>query len=327
MHSALRLPVIDVRRPAPVPLAPQLRADVAARSLLLDQLVGIESATADLRQGSDGERLHDLRVALRRARALIDACTGVFPERMRARCKRDLRRANELTGPVRDLDVLLAAFPAYKTRLVATSRPYVEALRRELERTRQPAWNAMRAGLESDAWQHWIDASRAFLESTVPRRSRLVHATQPVRELAVVRVDCALAKVIKRGRRIARDTPAESLHRLRLKVKRLRYLVEAFRSLYEDAAAAGELIAALKIFQDYLGAHQDLEVHARAIAAQAMRLEASGRASPALLRAAGALTDSLLAERGAVRELYGERFAAFDTLEHLAAFRALAPAG
>jgi CHAD domain-containing protein len=295
--------------------------------LLPDQLRTIEAATADLRQQSDGERLHDLRVALRRARALVGASADVFPEHMRDRCKRDLRRANELTSRLRDLDVLLAAFPAYKARLPAASRPYVEMLRREIERNRQPAWNAMRAGLESGDWQQWIDGWRAFLESTVPKRSALAHAKQSVRELAVVRIDRALAQVIRRGRRIAGNTPGESLHRLRLKVKRLRYLVEAFRSLYEDADGVGELIAALKSFQDYLGAHQDLEVHARAIAAQAARLEAGGRASPALLRAAGALTEALLAERGTVRALYAARFAAFDTLEHLAAFRALAPAG
>jgi len=197
-----------------------------------------------------------------------------------------------------DLDVLLAAFGRYRSRLPSEGRPYLELLRREVERERQPASRTVRAGLSSDGWRQWIGAWRTFLGSPVPRRSTLARAMQPVYEVATACIDRSLAKVTKHGGRIASDTPAEALHRLRLKVKRLRYLVEGFRSLYA-ADAIADLIGALKTFQDYLGAHQDLEVHARAIGAHAARLEADARATPAVRAAVRGLTDALSEERPA----------------------------
>ena len=325
MHSAFRLPVSDVRRAQPASLAPELRTDAALRWLLLGQLDEIEDARADLSVEDDSERLHDLRVSLRRARTLVDASAGVFPEPVRTRFKRNLKGANELTGPVRDLDVLLAAFGRYRSRLPSEGRPYLELLRREVERERQPASRTVRAGLSSDGWRQWIGAWRTFLGSPVPRRSTLARAMQPVYEVATACIDRSLAKVTKHGGRIASDTPAEALHPLRLKVKRLRYLVEGFRSLYA-ADAIADLIGALKTFQDYLGAHQDLEVHARAIGAHAARLEADARATPAVRAAVRGLTDALSEERRTLRALYPQRLAGFDAPGQLAIFRTMAQA-
>jgi len=197
MHSAFRLPVSDVRRAQPASLAPELRTDAALRWLLLGQLDAIEDARADLSVEDDSERLHDLRVSLRRARTLVDASAGVFPEPVRTRFKRNLKGANELTGPVRDLDVLLAAFGRYRSRWPSEGRPYLELLRREVERERQPASRTVRAGLSSDGWRQWIGAWRTFLGSPVPRRSTLARAMQPVYEVATACIDRSLAKVTK----------------------------------------------------------------------------------------------------------------------------------
>jgi len=323
MQSAHPLNVADVRRSSAASLAPEMRADVALRSLLLEQLAAIECVAAGSPAGIDGERLHDLRVAVRRSRALLDGCTGVFPAKVRSGFEASFEWASELTGPLRDHDVLLEAFAGYRTKQPAQNRPCLDLLRRDLEREREPARRAVCHGLASTRWRRALGAWRKYLETPVPRRSGLADARRPVIEVAAARIEDALGKVIGRGRRIVADTPASALHRLRLKAKRLRYLVEGFRSLYDPADAA-QVIRALKQLQDYLGAHQDLEVHAAAIESYAVRIERGGRALTSLPAAVRTLAATLLAECGALRSLYPQRFAAFDTPEHLAAFRALA---
>jgi CHAD domain-containing protein len=303
----------DAESPALIaPLTPDLRADVAARRLLLALLDNIESARQEMQTGADGERLHELRVALRRSRAVVAACEAIFPVRVRKRFARELKWASDLSGEARDLDVLMGAFERYKARLPRASRPYLEALRRDLERTRAPAFAAVRAGLTSARWTRWTRAWRAYLEAAVPRRSRLADAARPIAAVAAERIDSALTKVLKRARRIDTATPGRVLHRLRLRVKRLRYLVEAYASLY-DAGSVREALRMLRAFQDYLGAHQDLDVHARAIEKHAAAWEDSGRASASALHAMHALAQSLLQERRAVRVRFEERMQAFDT--------------
>jgi CHAD domain-containing protein len=320
MQSAHQLNVADVRRSSAASLAPEMRADAAMRLLLLEQLHAIESAMADASLASDdGDRLHDLRVGVRRSRALLDGSRDVFPARVRARFGEAFRWASELTSPLRDLDVLLRAFPGYRAALPAESGPCIDLLRRDLEREREPAWRAVCDGLGSSSWRRRVEAWRGFLESPVPRRPRLADAMRPMSDVAATRIDDALRKVLKHGRRIDAATPAAALHRLRLKAKRLRYLVEGFRTLY-GAADAAEIIRALKALQDYLGAHQDLEVHAATIDSRAVAIERSGRATTSLPGAVRALAAALLGDCTELRALYPQRFAAFDTPAHLAAF-------
>jgi CHAD domain-containing protein len=325
MQSARQLNVADVRRSSAASLAPEMRADAAMRVLLLEQLQAIEGAMADASRGiDDGGRLHDLRVAVRRSRALLDGCGDVFPARVRSRFGEAFRWASELTSPLRDLDVLLGAFPGYRAALPMESRPCIDLLRNDLQREREPAWRAVCKGLGSSGWHRRVEAWRMFLESPLPRRPGLADAMRPVSDVAATRIDDALRKVLKRGRRIDAGTPAAALHRLRLKAKRLRYLVEGFRSLYE-AAEAAEIMRALKALQDYLGAHQDLDVHAATIDSHAVRIERTGQATTSLPGAVRALSAALLDDCAELRALYPQRFAAFDTPVHLAAFASIAP--
>ncbi len=80
----------------------------------------------------DTEFLHDLRVAVRRARSVLRELRGVFPPAERAHLRDELRWVQALTGPVRDLDVqllewyeLIGALPPHR---VASLDPLHELL-------------------------------------------------------------------------------------------------------------------------------------------------------------------------------------------------------
>ena len=57
-------------------------------------------------------------------------------------------------------------------------------------------------------------------------------ADRPVEEVASQRIWRMYKKVLKAGRAVTADGPAEEMHELRKDCKKLRYLIEFFRSLY-----------------------------------------------------------------------------------------------
>jgi CHAD domain-containing protein len=178
-----------------------------------------------------------------------------------------------------------------------------------VESERAQAAARLRAGLASARWRSWTRAWRSLLQA--PSEAAAHGPAIPLRTFAEEQLRAALGKTLERGRRVDSRSPARALHRLRLKVKRLRYLAEAFRGLYEEAAAA-RLLRSVKSLQDCLGAYQDLDVHARAVTAHARRLEREGAASPSLRQSARLLARTLGDRRRAVRAQFAERFAAFD---------------
>ena len=70
--------------------------------------------------------------------------------------------------------------------------------------------------------------------------------------------------MVKMGRAIDDDSPAEDLHELRKVGKELRYLLEFFASLY-PADVVKPFVKTLKGLQDQLGRFQDREVQANAL--------------------------------------------------------------
>ncbi len=76
---------------------------------VIGQQVALMAAVARLEARTDGEALHDLRIALRRLRSLLRPIRGVPGVEELERAAAELGR---LSGPIRDLEVLLPALAA-----------------------------------------------------------------------------------------------------------------------------------------------------------------------------------------------------------------------
>jgi CHAD domain-containing protein len=98
-------------------------ATAAAASAVLEALAGVVAAnlpgTID---DIDTEFLHDLRISVRRSRAVLRELRGVFDPGTRAHFAAELRWLQQVTGPVRDLDIHLLEFSDYRA-MVAPSSP------------------------------------------------------------------------------------------------------------------------------------------------------------------------------------------------------------
>jgi CHAD domain-containing protein len=97
---------------------------------------------------SDIERVHDMRVASRRLRAVLEIFEPVFPRGDFKTVLRDVKALADALGERRDPDVHIEAMEAFEGAVQATNRPGIEALVERL-RARQAAGNAaLAAALE-----------------------------------------------------------------------------------------------------------------------------------------------------------------------------------
>ncbi len=144
---------------------------------------------------------------------------------------------------------------------------------------------------------------------------------RPIGVVASDHVWRAYRRVWRRGRRSDATTPAAALHRLRIQCKKLRYLMEAFRRLY-DAGEIGPLIRTLKQLQDHLGDFNDLKVQQAHLKAMAEALAREG-APAATLMAVGRLVAHLEVQQQAERRRFAKAFRRFATADHRATFHHL----
>ncbi len=252
----------------------------------------------------DSEFLHDLRVAVRRTRSLQRQFKRIYPDRLQ-HFRDEFKRLQQATGDLRDLDVYLLDFPALRASLPGQMQPDLDPLHEVLETHRAQALRATRRALNArrteDALTQW-----AKFVADAPTAERSVEA------LASHRIGSVYRRMVKMGRAIDDDSPAEDLHELRKVGKELRYLLEFFASLY-PAEIVKPLIKTLKGLQDMLGRFQDREVQATTLRTLAPEI-----GNPATVMAMGALVDRFIREEAAAREEFAGRFAEFAASEQRA---------
>jgi len=291
-------------------LAPDDRADEAAATILRRLLEIVELNMPGALADVDTEFLHDLRVAVRRSRALQRELRGVFaPEPLRA-FRDGFKELQRVTGPTRDLDVQLLEFDELAANLPADVAGDVLPLRRLLEDhlvvERRAMVRALTAASTRAMLENWSDYVERLVASDEVDRP---DAARPVGELAGTRIAKVHRRMVTMGGAIDDDTPAAALHELRKQGKELRYLLEFFAPLYPPAVVK-PMVASLKGLQDVLGRFQDREVQAELLRSLGDEVAALDGGAAALM-AMGVLVQRLGAEQAQARAQFAERFSAF----------------
>jgi CHAD domain-containing protein len=301
---------------------PQMRADEAVKYIHRTLLATMQANQDGTRRDLDSEFLHDFRVAGRRTRSALRQIRGVYPPEVVDHFSEEFRWLGQTTGPTRDLDVYLLKMADYEASLPAHVVADLGRLVEYLRQRQRDEQCRMAHHLEGDRYRSLISSWKEFLEQPVPANTSLPNAKRPVREVASDRIWKAYRKVRSRGRAIGPQTPAAALHRLRIDCKKLRYLLEFFRSIYE-AAEMDPLIKALKSLQDNLGDFNDYSVQNASLAEYAEQMIEIGNAPARTLMAMGRLAERLEAGQAAERQLFAERFRQFAGKGNHARFRRL----
>ncbi|HEY8038898.1 MAG TPA: CHAD domain-containing protein [Polyangiaceae bacterium] len=199
-----------------------------------------------LASADDAQAVHDLRVALRRTRVVLEVGRRVLGRFHTDEVRRALRDVQRATGALRDEEVLLEL-----VRSLGVTHPdvqrWLESRGRREHRLRGALVAAVRAG-ELDDGLRLLEALLAFRVN--PSRDRRLA------KLARRAVDDARREVDRR--RGARPDDPEALHRLRIAYKRLRYTVDTFADvLPSDFVALAQPAAR---FQGRIGDLHDVDV-------------------------------------------------------------------
>ena len=275
-----------------------------------------------LRQNLDSEFLHDFRVAVRRTRSALSQIKGVFPPEVVEHFKTEFSWLGQVTGPTRDLDVYQLKMPAYRASLPEHMRSDLDPLEEFLDRHQRIEHGDLVQLLDSDRYRSLIDDWQDFLDQPAPQGSEQPESATTILDLASRRIWRSARRVLKKGGAIQPDSPAEALHRLRIECKKLRYLLEFFRSLYPDKEL-DTLIDSLKTLQDNLGDFNDFEVQQEALKSYARTMLAEKLGTVDSLMAMGRLVERL--EQGQIeeRQAFNKRFKEFSSRKNRRRFKQL----
>jgi adenylate cyclase len=220
----------------------------------------------------DMEGVHQFRVTVRRLRAAVEVLAPVLHGSRAHYYRRELPVVGHSAGAVRDCDVMSELLRAHSAVLDPAGA-----------RALTPALQALA--------DYRVSALRDLGRFVASRRFT---AEVTVRTLAPMMLRPIIRAARSSGGRLKLDSPPEAFHRLRVRLKRLRYGFELLEQLSGKRTA--KALKRLRRLQDELGEHQDLVNTASWLRQFATRAVAS----PETLLATGALIQSTVERRAKV---------------------------
>jgi CHAD domain-containing protein len=123
-------------------VSPDETLETCARQIIVGYFCEMMSYKEGVKDGTDIEFVHEMRVTSRRLRAAMDNFAGCFPEKAFKKHYKKVKAITRTMGAVRDLDVLIARFQRELDLLSEVEqvdiRGLIEHLQHEREEARKP---------------------------------------------------------------------------------------------------------------------------------------------------------------------------------------------
>ena len=198
----------------------------------------------DAARAGDVAAVHALRVATRRLRATLRLFEPALPAAAR-QLGEELAWLGRTIGAVRDLDVLEGAISAASADVARAFRPGLGAVLQELRARRRAAHRVLVDALDGPR----LRALVAHVGTVAGSRR------DPLGAVVVELVRPLMRSVRRAGRDLDQDATPEAFHRLRVRVKRLRYALETLGGL--GGRPLRRMVRRLEALQEVLGGQQD----------------------------------------------------------------------
>jgi CHAD domain-containing protein len=199
-------------------------------------------------EGVDPEGVHQMRVAMRRTRAVMKAFRELLGDEVVKAFNAELRWLARNLGRARDADV--TARDASEAG-DADAGHYEQFLARETV----SAYEHLVEILQSDRCAALEAELDRFIAAGPTQEMQEKFGGLSVAECAQQFVRSALTQLLAHGDSIDANSPAEKLHKLRIEAKRFRYLLDFFSTVQPETWV--QTTEAVKKLQDVLGEHQD----------------------------------------------------------------------
>jgi len=211
---------------------------------------GVRRAAERVARSPGPDNVHDLRVATRRLRAVLKAFRGQLDRRLYRELNFDLSSLTSATGPLRDADVRRRLL----IQLISHAQDVAPDVRRDcavaLEEARQDARRELRLQMRAVLWRERMARIRAAARDG----GLVVMLPQPLLQFVALFLRGQLRELRRRMGR--RRLDPRRLHRLRVRIRNVRYVVEGLLPLVH--ARSEPLAKSLRWLQDRLGLAHDL---------------------------------------------------------------------
>lgn len=227
-----------------------------------------------VRDGSDIEAVHDMRVASRRLRAAITVFGPAFSGKQFVRFERDVKAVTRELGAARDLDVMIDTLEKMESNLPANEQAGIDHFAQTKRDQRRALQNDVIAALDRvekrDLPSRWDDIAEACLTTDTesagdqpsrpgtPEPGRVVDPDAPITANAGRLVPERVAELLSWEPYIQDAARVEELHAMRIAAKRLRYTMELFAPFYNPDFRTA--IGQVKRVQELLGDIHDADV-------------------------------------------------------------------
>jgi CHAD domain-containing protein len=300
-------------------LQPEMNADSALRSILSNLLNVMEMNEDGILREIDYEFLHDFRIAVRRTRSVIGLLKSTLDPVTFKRFKNGFSWLGSVTGPARDMDVHLLDFKHYCKMLPNNMCDDITPLRELMIDERRNAYDALKKALRSQRYRKLKNDWRDFLQQKSPQVTS-AGPSDSILEVANISIWRAYKHTLKKGSKLNAYSTSAAFHDERKECKKLRYLLEFFRTLYPQKELR-KLIRALEDIQDQLGKFQDLEVQEHVFHRFAEQLMERDDVQSGTLLAMGVLIERIIQERKSVMAEFSEHFEAFSSASNRQLFK------
>ncbi len=250
----VRLALVARPRPDYVLIRPTDETGSALRRILLVHERNLADALRRTAAEDSEESLHDLRIALRSLRRLLNAFVRPLRKTSAAAVEKRLRQLTDQISTARDLDVGQIILNKHR---VVQAMGKVEGWDRFLrgqKRLRNRARTEVRGLMASPATRKTMNLLRFLLRVELPGKAR---SKRPIGEEAQHRLDQAWREAWSR-RRLAKAKDSEKLHDLRIAIRRYRLLADLLRPVLGQPSH--RLARRIRPLERKLGRLHDLDV-------------------------------------------------------------------
>ena len=289
----------------PQTIHPQLAVSILGKDLLRIMRKNLHGVLDD----TDTEFLHDFRVAARRTRSLLSQLKKYvfFPELETIR--EELKWLFAITGHLRDLDVYLLKKDTYRTQLPAGLHQGLGKIFASVRVRRRMALKKMCDELTSErfaqlfqVWQEVLDGLAEEMPDVEKNLDCLSVAKKLIRRNH--------RKIVRMGGAVSKNGPPEKLHEVRIAAKKLRYLLDFFRSFF-PAPAIEQYYQQLKKLQTTLGDYNDMHIQLSMLSESLRQLSAQKASGLEVAAAYGGMMTLLHKDMEKVYKQYESAFGGF----------------
>jgi len=207
----------------------------------------------------NAEAIHQMRVAVRRLRAVLAAVRSMLPAEQYEWLKDELKWFASSLGPARDWDVFAMSLLA-PVRTVPHTGSDLENLAEAAKQRQQAAYKAARTAIESRRYSEVLLKTLRWFETHGWRDQRVSEHSAPlfssIAATAPLLIERRWRQAMKRCKHFA-GLSQDERHRVRIALKNLRYMIEFLGSLF-DAGSVKALMKRLKGLQEDLGHLNDV---------------------------------------------------------------------